>query len=69
MSPEFLLIIQSLVINLFILGKFSKPINFIMKLNSINHKHCSKMKVISSSAKSVLLNDPDIVLLRKEYPK
>lgn len=69
MTSEFILIFQSFIINLFILGKFSKPILFIMKINTISQKHSNNINVISNSPKSVLLNDPDIVLLRKEYPK
>jgi endo-alpha-1,4-polygalactosaminidase (GH114 family) len=42
---------------------------FILSLNSVAEKHAKNFLIISSNAKSVLLNDPDIQVLRKYNSK
>lgn len=43
--------------------------HFILALNGVCEKHAFNFWVIGSDPKSVLLNDPDIVLLRKNHHK
>ena len=63
------LFLQTFIIFIYAIFVKKDMVSFLLSVNKIFQKSLSNYRVISTDAKSLLMNDPDIQLLRKQNKK